>query len=87
MNDDHTYHDIYMDGICSYADGIVTYTPENSKMPKEDEEYKYFRDFIVRRDKDGLWIVDPFHDTISCQAPAANMDFSPPPAGYRKAEP
>jgi hypothetical protein len=80
--EDHTYFDIYIDGKCTYADGIVTYLPEHSNLPHQD---KYLRDFIVRRDKDGLWIVDQFHDTVSCQTPAANLDLPPPPAGYQKA--
>lgn len=79
--DDHAYYDIHMDGTCSYGDGVVTYLPEHSNAPQKD---KYLRDFIIKRDASGLWIIDPFHDSIVCQTPATNLDLSPPPEGYQK---
>jgi hypothetical protein len=79
--DEHVYYDVNIDGICSYSNGVVTYLPEHSNAPQQD---KYLRDFIVRRDENGLWIVDPFHDTLLCESPATNLDLPPPPNGYRK---
>jgi hypothetical protein len=80
--DDHTYYDIYIDGKCTYAGGVVTYVPEHSNAPEQD---KYLRDFIVKRDEKGLWIIDPFHDAVVCELPATNLDLPPVPQGYRLA--
>jgi len=78
--EDHTYYDFTMDGKCTYADGIATYYPEHTTEPQPD---KYVRDFIVKRDGKGLWLIDPFHDNILLETPATNFDLPPPPAGYR----
>jgi len=77
---EHTYYDISMDGKCTYADGVVTYIPEHSNAPQQD---KYLRDFIVKRDAKGLWVIDPFHDAVLCETPATSLDLPPPPKGYR----
>jgi hypothetical protein len=77
---DHTYFDIKIDGTCSYSEGVVTYNPLHSDAPQQD---KYLRDFIVKRDTHGLWVIDPFHDTIMCETQASNLDLAPPPIGYR----
>src|SRR5579859_2733079 len=81
--EEHVYYDINIDGKCSYSNGVVTYVPEHSNAPQQD---KYLRDFIVKRDGRGLWIVDPFHDTVLCETSATNLDLPPPPKGYRKGE-
>ena len=80
--DDHTYYDISIDGKCTYADGVVTYFPEHSNAPEQD---KYLRDFIVKRDEKGLWVIDPFHDSVVCELAATNLDLPPVPQGYRLA--
>lgn len=80
--DDHTYYDIHMDGTCSYSNGVVTYVPEHSDAPQQD---KYLRDYIIKRDTNGLWQIDPFHDTVVCAPPASNFDLPPIPSGYRNA--
>jgi hypothetical protein len=80
--DDHTYYDLYIDGKCTYADGVVTYFPEHSNAPEQD---KYIRDFIVKHDEKGLWVIDPFHDAIVCQTAATNLDLPPVPSGYHLA--
>jgi hypothetical protein len=81
--EEHVYYDINIDGKCSYSNGVVTYVPEHSNAPQQD---KYLRDFIVKRDGRGLWIVDPFHDTVLCETPATNLDLPSPSNGYRKGE-
>lgn len=78
---EHRYYDINMDGKCTYTNGVVTYIPEHSNAPQQD---KYLRDFIVKRDVNGVWFVDPFHDTVFCETPATNLDLPPPPQGYRE---
>ena len=80
--DDHTYYDISIYGKCTYADGVVTYFPELSNAPEQD---KYLRDFIVKHDEKGLWVIDPYHDSIVCELAATNLDLPPVPQGYRLA--
>jgi hypothetical protein len=82
--EEHAYYDINMDGVCSYSNGVVTYVPEHSNAPQQD---KYLRDFIVKRDASGLWVVDPFHDAVLCEKLATNFDLPPPPSGYQKGDP
>ena len=82
--EEHTYYDIYIDGKCSYSDGVVTYVPEHSNAPQQD---KYLREFIVKRDASGLWDIDPFHDTVICETPTTTLDLPSPPEGYRKGIP
>jgi len=78
--EDRTYYDITMDGKCTYVDGIVTYYPEHNTESRPD---KYVRDFIVKRDTKGIWLIDPFHDNLLLETPATNFDLPPPPNGYR----
>jgi len=80
--EDHTFYEISMDGSCNYEDGVVTYLPEHSDDPQAD---KYVRDFIVKRDEKGLWIIDPLHDSLLCETPATNLELPPPPGGYQNA--
>jgi hypothetical protein len=80
--EDHTYYDIYIDGKYTYADGVGTYMIEHSNAPEQD---KYVRDFIVKRDEKGLWIIDPYHDAVACQPAATNLDLPPVPTGYHLA--
>jgi hypothetical protein len=77
----HTYEEAEIDGKCTYADGVVTYLPEKSDAPQQE---KYMRDFIVKRDAKGLWLVDPFHDEVICQTPVTDLSLPPPPDGYGK---
>ncbi len=42
------YYDIFMDGTCTYAGGIITYTPEHDTSPVLT---KYIRDFVVKCDE------------------------------------
>jgi hypothetical protein len=79
---DHTYIEIEMDGTYTYTDGVITYYPEHSTAPQRD---KYIRDFVIRKEKACLWIVDPFNDVPLCQTPVPNLDLPPPPAGYEPA--
>ena len=79
---DHTYYEIQMAGAYVYEDGVIAYFPERSNAPQKD---RYIRDFVVKREKNCLWIVDPFHDTLLCETPATNLDLPPPPPGYRPA--
>lgn len=79
--DKHLYHDVQVDGTCTYSNGVLTYRPEHSNAPERD---KYLRDFIIKRDSKGLWQIDPYHDTIICEPPVTNLDLPPVPSGYRK---
>ena len=72
--EEHSYYDINIDGMCSYSNGVVTYVPEHSNAPQQD---KYLRDFILKRDTSGLWVVDPFHDTVLCETLATNLNLPP----------
>jgi hypothetical protein len=79
---DRTYYEIEMEGTYTYVDGVITYYPEHSTAPQPD---KYIRDFVIRKERTCLWVVDPFNDVPLCQTPVRNLDLPPPPAGYKPA--
>ena len=76
-----TYFDVRLDGTFSYSAGVITYRLTRANLPRRDD---YIRDFVAKRDKACLWIVDPFHDTLTCEKAATTLDPPPPPAGYKK---
>jgi hypothetical protein len=79
------YYDIAIDGTCSYADGVTTYIVEHYAGSQPPDQS--LSDVVIKRDDKGLWIIDPYHDKVICQPPAANLDLPAPPAGYDKATP
>jgi len=82
--DGHVYYDLLMDGTCSYADGVITYTIAHSVGPEQDQ---YLRDLVVKHDDKGIWVLDAYTDAVICETPSKNLDLPPPPDGYREGTP
>jgi hypothetical protein len=79
---DRTYTDVTLEGTCSYADGVTTYTVEHTDAAQPDQSTA---DVVIKRDAKGLWIVDAYHDAVICQPLVDKLELSAPPAGYQKA--
>jgi hypothetical protein len=78
------YNDVFVDGTCSYADGVTFYKVEHYQGPEEDQSVA---DVVIKRDNTGLWVVDAYRDKVVCQPVTTSMDLPPPPFGYSKASP
>lgn len=78
----HTYMECSGDGKCTYSDGVLTYFPEHSNAPEQEE---YLRDLVVKHEGGKLWVVNPSDDTIQCETNVKSLDLPPPLPGYRAA--
>lgn len=76
----HTYFDVFTDGTCTFANGIVTYLPEH---PFGTQAVDFIKDALARRDARGLWVISAYDDKLLLETPARDLNFSPPPAGYQ----
>jgi hypothetical protein len=83
LEPDHLYYDVHAGGHYDYTAGVIAYHVEHSSGAPQAEWYA--RDFVLKRDKHCLWIVDQFHDTAICEALVTTMDLPVPPTGYRLA--
>jgi hypothetical protein len=79
-----TYFDVYTDGTCSFANGIVTYLPARSLGSQMDV---FIKDILAKRDAKGAWVIDPVDDKLLLETPAKDLSFPPPPAGYQATDP
>jgi len=80
----HTYFDVYTDGACSFANGIVTYLPDR---PLGSQTDIFIKDALAKHDTTGLWVIDPYDDVVLLETPAKDLGFPPPPAGYQSVSP
>jgi len=81
--DDHTYGDGYANGTCTFANGIVTYIPDQTgSSPQQD---LFIKDVLVKHDARGLWVIDAIDGVLLDETPAKDLNFPPPPAGYKPA--
>jgi len=79
-SEDHTYYDVDAYGKCTFANGIVTYLPDHATGPQQD---LFIKDVLVKHDAKGLWVIDAFDDVLLNETPAKDLNFPPPPAGYK----
>ena len=78
---DHTYRDFHLTSQWTYTDGIFLYKLEKSDLPA-DFRFVHGRDFISKRDKKGIWIIDTLSGDSQCEVPVNTMELPPPPAGF-----
>jgi hypothetical protein len=76
----HTCTAFHVDGKCEYSGGVMTYYPEHSDLPNQDQ---YNRDVIVKRDESGFWVVDQGDNQVLCDMEVNSMNPPPPPDGYK----
>jgi len=80
----HTYFDLYTSGTCAFANGIVTYWPEQSLGTQAVD---FIKDVLVKHGANGLWVIDPFDDTLLRETHAKDLNFPAPPDGYHSVSP
>ncbi len=75
------YREIPGAGKWYYSNGVIIYHPDPSE---KSLGYTYQREIVVKRDKKGLWALDPVTDSIICASVSTTLDLPSPPANFRR---